>query len=155
MMKKNVLNNEVRKFLEEHATAAVATVSSDGSPQVATMYYDIDKDLNFYFIAASNSGKLKNIKLNKYVAIAVGFGPEPVTVQAGGEAEISLEANDKLVEKILGKIKFQSLDQWPVLWLEKGGLVVLKVKPKWLTFLNFDKEGHPETYSHDFHRLLP
>src|SRR3989338_6430470 len=154
-MDKTVLREEVKKFLDEHVTAAMATVSPEGEPQVATLYYDIDRDLNFYFITAQNSKKLKNIESNKNVAITVGFGPEPVTVQIGGIAEIGSELKDEVVERIFKKIDFHHLDQWPVLQLEKGGLVVLKVKPKWLVFLNLDQSGHPTTYSHHFHQLIP
>lgn len=153
-MENEDLKKETFKFLGEHVTAAVATVSATGEPEIATMYYYTDDDFNFYFISAKNSQKLKNIEINKNVAIAVGFGPAPITVQAGGVAEISYDFNEEFVNKIFEKINFHNLDQWPVLQLEKEGLVLLKVKPKWLVLLNFDKKGHPTTYSHNFLKLL-
>ena len=148
------LKKEAFQFLDEHVTAAMATVNLLGEPEVATMYYYTDDDFNFYFISARNSQKLKNIEANKNVAIVVGFGPAPITIQVGGIVEIRYDFNDEFVNKIFEKINFHNLDQWPVLQLEKEGLIILKVKPKWLVLLNFDKEGHPNTYSHEFHKLV-
>jgi len=145
---------EALKFLSDNVTAAVATVSATCEPGVATMYYYTDDDFNFYFIAAQDSQKLKNIKINSKVAITVGFDPAPIAVQAGGIANISYDFKEEFVNKVLEKINFHGLDQWPVLQLAKEGLVLLKVKPTWLVLLNFDKVGHSETYSHDFHKLL-
>lgn|SRR3989344_254877 len=153
-MKNEDLKKEAFKFLDEQITAAVATVSILGEPEVATMYFYADDNFNFYFICAKDSQKLKNIEINKNVAIVVGFGPAPITIQAGGITEISYDFKEEFVNKIFEKINFHNLDQWPVLQLEKEGLVILKVKPKWLVLLNFDKEGHPNTYSHDFHKLV-
>ncbi len=152
-MNKEELEKEIREFLSDQTTAAVATVSADSEPKVSTMYFCIDDELNFYFLTAKNSKKLKNVGENNNVAVAVGFGPATITVQAGGTMEVVSDQDD-LVDKIFGKIKFHSLDQWPVLHLEKEGIVLLKMTPKWLTLLNFDKEGHPNTYSHDFHKFI-
>ncbi len=153
-MEKEKLKEEVFKFLDEQVTAAVSTVSPEGEPQIAVMYYYTDKDLNFYFLTSRNSQKLKNLALNKNIAIVVGFGPATITIQAGGVAETDQDFKEEFVNKILEKINFHNLDQWPVLQLEKEGLVLLKVKPKWLVMLNFDKEGHPTTYSHEFNKLI-
>ena len=153
-MQKEDFIKEALKFLDEHVTAAVATVSVLGEPEVATMYYYTDNDFNFYFITSTSSQKVKNLEANKNVAIVVGFGPAPIAVQAGGTAEISYDFREEFIDKVLEKINFHSIDQWPVLQLEKEGLVLLKVKPKWLVLLNFDKEGHPSTYSHNFHKLI-
>lgn len=154
-MKKEDLNKEVRQFLGEQVIAAVATVSDEGEPRVSTMYYYTDDDFNFYFITAKDSQKLKNIEANNRVAIAVGFGPATITIQASGTALINYDFKGEFVDKVFKKIGFKNLDQWPVLQLEKGGLVLLKVKPQWLVLLNFDKEGHPNTYSHTFHQIIP
>lgn len=153
-MKKEDFKKEALKFLNENVTAAVSTVSEEGEPEVATMYYYTDEDFNFYFITAKDSQKLKNIENNQKVALVVGFGPALIAIQAGGIAEISTDFKEELVNKVLEKINFYSLDQWPVLQLQKKGIVILKVKPKWLVLLNFDKEGHLNTYSHNFHKLI-
>ncbi len=153
-MTKEDLKREALKFLDNQVTAAVSTVSMDGEPQVSTVYYYADADLNFYFITAKGSKKLKNIEANKKVAIVVGFGPAPITIQAGGIAETNQDFKEEFIDKIFKKINFHTLDQLPFLNLEKEGLVIFKVKPTWLTFLNFDKEGHPDTYSQDFNKLI-
>ena len=49
-MEKEDLKKEALKFLNEQVTAALATVSVTGEPQVATIYYHVDNDFNFYFI---------------------------------------------------------------------------------------------------------
>lgn len=133
----------------------MATTSPENKPHVATMYYCIDDDINFYFMAAKNSQKLKDIEVNKNIAITVGFGPALINVQAQGEAEVIYDYNEDFVNKILKKINFHSIDQIPVLRLEKDGIVFLKMKPTRLTFLNLDKEGHPDTYGHENGVIIP
>lgn len=152
-MNNNDLKKETIDFLNSKVTAAVATVSPTGEPQVATMYFYSDDQFNFYFLTARGSHKINNIEVNNKVAIVVGFGPETICVQVAGTAEIGHEFKDEFIKKIMDKISFHKLDQWPVLLLEKEGLVLLKVKPESLVLMNFDKEGHPITYSHDFSKL--
>lgn len=153
-MTQGELKKEALQFLDGQITAVVATVSAKGEPQAATMYYYTDNDFNFYFMAARDSKKLENLEANRNVAIVVGFGPTPITIQAGGVVDINHEFKEEFIDKILKKISLNKLDHWPVLQLEKKGLVMLKVEPKWLTFLNFDKEGHPKTYSNQIHQLI-
>jgi general stress protein 26 len=153
-MELNNIQQEAREFLTEHVTAAVATVSRDGTPYVSTMYFCIDENFNFYFLTSAHSQKLKDIEVNKNIAVVVGFGPQTITIQAGGVAEIVVDQDEMFMNNIFKKIKFKNLDQWPVLHLEKEGIVILKLNTEWMTLLNFDKEGHPKTFSHEIQKVI-
>ncbi len=154
-MTKEALQDEARKFLDEQVTAVLATVSIMDKPRAATMYFYTDNDFNFYFLTARDSHKLKNIEKNNNVAIVVGFGPQSTTVQAGGTAETNLDFNEEFIDKVFKKTEFHNPDQWPVLRLEKTGLVMIKVTPTWMTFLNFEKHVEPDMQDHHIYTLIP
>ncbi len=144
-MELNDIQKEARDFLTEHVTSAVATVSREGTP---------DEDFNFYFLTSAHSRKLKDIEFNSNIAVVVGFGPQTITIQAGGNAEVVRDQDEMFMNNIFKKIKFKNLDQWPVLHLEKEGIVILKLNTAWMTLLNFDKEGHPKTFSHEIQKVI-
>ena len=153
-MELNEIQKEARDFLLSNVTSAVATVSREGIPYVSTMYFCIDEDFNFYFLTSAHSRKLKDIEVNNNIAVVVGFGPKTITVQAGGTAEVVIDQDEMFMNNIFKKIKFSNLDQWPVLHLEKEGIVILKLNTTWMTLLNFDKEGHPKTFSHEIQKVI-
>lgn len=149
---------EIRKkaleFLRENRWAVLATATKDGQPHGATMNYYVDDDFTFYFISMEETKKLGNLRENKQAAIVVGFGPAPITIQGEGEAELR-EKNDKeLLYKISGTYSLDDLTKWPILRIARGVFTTIIFKPSYLVWLNLDEEGHPETFSEKFHRVI-
>jgi uncharacterized protein YhbP (UPF0306 family) len=64
----------VRRFLETHSTLALASVSADGIPQIAPLFYVSDDDLNLYWLSSENSRR--SINLEKTPAVAAAIYPE-------------------------------------------------------------------------------
>src|SRR3989344_7775908 len=154
MLNKEELKQKSFEFLKSRNTAVLATVSVDGKPQAATIYYIIDDDFNFYFITGSETGKFKNLKAKEDVALVVGFGPEPTTVHVGGKASI-LPENER--SKIL--LEYADLlrvnEEIPILKLKDHGSVeVFKITPTFLAWLCLDKINFPEAYSESFHKII-
>ncbi len=146
------IKKEALAFLREHKTMVLSTVSSDGKPHSATVYFLVDDDFTFHCVSYRDSEKAKDIEKNGAVAITVGFGPEPITIQAKGIAE---PLTDGLYLKILAKIGFEHIDQFPIFRIGSGGFVAFTIKPIELKWLNLDKKGHPRGYHQGFHHIIP
>ena len=153
-MPKEELQKHALAFLRQHITAVLATSSLSGESQSAVLYYDVDDDFNFYFISSKDSQKIKNLMVNKRVSIVIGFSKMVSTVQGAGEVEIIEDVDFNLFAKIIERIQLYEADQLPLSQVNKTGFVTIKVKPRWLTWLNLDKMTYPETYGKDFQQLL-
>lgn len=153
-MSKEDLKKNALAFLREHTTAVLATSSLSGEPQAAALYYDVDDDFNFYFISSKESQKAKNLMVNKRASIVVGFGAGVSTIQGAGDVEITETIDFQLFTRIVARIKLKEASQLALSHVIKSGFVTIKVTPRWLTWLNLDKETYPETYSKDFQSLL-
>ena len=141
-------------FLRQHVSAVLATSSPDGEPQAATLYYDVDDDFNFYFVSSKETLKVKNLLVNKRASFVVGFGPRVCTIQGQGDAEIIDDVDFRLFGKIVEKINLYEIDQLPLTQVSKGGFVTIKLKPRWLTWLNLDKVNYPEAYNVGFQKVI-
>jgi len=154
------VKNSTLQFLQTQETAVVGTVSKEGIPQVATVYYVIDDDFTFYIVTHLQSSKAKNLRDNNHVALVVGFGPNLKTVQAGGVAEVMEDwrtgtlYRKKVMLHMIEKVE-RDMKEWPIMRLSRGEeFTVLKIIPQWMTYLNLD-ESDPLAYREDFYKVLP
>lgn len=149
------------KFLKDHKTAVVATASRSGEPEAATVWYAIDDDFTFNFIADKESRKYKNLKENPHVAIVVGIGPDVMTIQCGGHADIidylkDTDRAERIIRKVIDNTKLHgNLPALPVLMNPDVELGVFTVKPEWMVMLNLEYEKDPEGYKHEYSKVLP
>jgi len=81
---------KVADFLRKKKSMVLATVTPEGKPHAATVFYEADENFNFYILTSATSGKLKNILHNGHAAFAVGTGPESITVQGGARRRSSM-----------------------------------------------------------------
>jgi uncharacterized protein YhbP (UPF0306 family) len=65
----------VRAFLADHTTLTLATISPDGEPQAADLYYAETHDLTLYFVSDSGSRHAVNVARDSRVAATVHFDP--------------------------------------------------------------------------------
>lgn len=146
------IKDKALKFIKEQSVAVLATTSINGEPQAATMSFFIDDDFTFYFISMNGSKKLDNLKNNDKVAIVVGFGPQPMTVQGGGKAEIVNDVPDELFQKIIGKDLNADIAKWPIVKLAKNGFSTIIVRLSWMKWLNLNPDS--ESYKEDFYKII-
>ncbi len=149
------------KFLKNHKTAVLATASRQGDPQAATIFYAIDDDFTFNFITDKKSRKWGNLKENLHVAVVVGAGPDVITAQCGGHAEIidythDLKRAEEVIRKVVENSKLHSEPPaWPVLMNPKIELGVFVLKPEWMVLLNLEIQRDREDYPDDYLKVLP
>lgn len=148
------LKTHALEFIRQHPAAVLATATASGRPEAATMYFHVDNDFTFYFMAAKESQKIKNITQNPHVAFVVGVGIAPITIQGFGVATLSTDVEYPFFAHVVKKIKLHHIDQMPLMRINKDSYVTITVKPDSLMWLNLDKAGHPETYYDDFNHLI-
>ncbi len=154
VQKKSIMvKEEALKFLKENKVGVFSTISSEGEPQSAAVFYIIDNDFNFYFATGRESRKFKNIEKNNKVSFVVGVGPDFVTVQGWGTAEVTNEKT--LIFKLMAHIGVDAVKAWPLFALPHMALVMVKVTPKFLRFLNLDVKKYPKTYREAFYKIIP
>ena len=156
-MKNSVSKKIFFDFLKSHKEATLASVSSAGSPQAATVYYGIDSKFNLYVITGSLSRKFKNITKNPKVALVVTDVKKLVTIQIEGKA--TLVRRSKKTKTIVQTLATSlSPGLWdtvksifdpvpPVIKMENGQLVILKIDIRWMRWADFslslkDTKGH-------------
>jgi len=60
---------EIVRYLQTQHLMTLATVAK--KHWVSTVYFAIDKNLNFYFVSSPKSNHCKDIEKNKYIAFAI------------------------------------------------------------------------------------
>ena len=71
MSSSSISKSEAYEFLKTIPLAVFGTVSNENTPHLTTLFYIVDKDLNFYFISRSQTAKIDNIKRGSKVSIVV------------------------------------------------------------------------------------
>jgi len=134
------------QFLTEpnRITAVIGSSPTDGDTHVATVFYYVDQDLNFYFVTATNTTKHRNLLENPNAAIVVGFGPSYTTIQGQGAARLldkgSAEEREAIAN-IKHRLQNHNDDTWPLFQLdayEGESIAVFKLTPQKLQLLNLE-----------------
>lgn len=133
------LRTEVTQYLRSKTIAVISTISKEGKPMSATIYFLVDNDFNFYFITKTFTRKHHNIQLNPNIAMVVGTDNEPVTLQIEGVAE---KVEDELVfkEKFHKFVELFAKNRYvgPIFQLapDDNKLVMYKIVPNWVRWLD-------------------
>ncbi|NCS96893.1 pyridoxamine 5'-phosphate oxidase family protein [bacterium] len=80
------MQQKILSFLQSQHFMAIATVSPENKPQVATMLYVIDQDFNIYFATHSSARKATNIAQNNAVALVI-WEHNNLSIQIEGVAD--------------------------------------------------------------------
>lgn len=141
--------------MQEHTLATLATIDPSGIPHAASVYYVVDLDLHIYCVTREETNKYQNIRLNENVSMAITDEETAETVQLIGTA--NKVENEHEISNILEKLWKVTLEKqhWPapVVKLNKGGLLVLKIKPTEMKFGDF-KPIHLENGTDYFEKVL-
>ena len=134
------------KFLiePERLTAVIGSCPLDGNAHVATVYYHVDDNFNFYFLTATNTQKYANLQENSNAAIVVGFGPSYTTIQGQGTATLLEKASAEeanAIARIKKRLQDHNNETWPVFQLDAynaESIAVFKLVPTTLQLLNLE-----------------
>jgi uncharacterized pyridoxamine 5'-phosphate oxidase family protein len=133
----------VYHLLTNNRAAALATVTSQGLPHVATVYCLIDEDFSLHFVTRVEARKYRNMISQPLVAMSFMDEVNVTSVQLTGRAErIESFAEEQVIFYKLMSLRYEE-DDWPLppLRLFESGLsrelAVFKVTPTELTYANF------------------
>ncbi len=127
----------VRAFLEAHSTLALATVSADGLPQVAPLFYVSDDDLNLYWLSSQTSRHSINLAAQPQAAATIYPDVWQWTdirgVQVEGRAEIVRNPQER--QTILAR--YQTKFKLPAAFDSQIAISALYIlRPTWIRWLD-------------------
>lgn len=145
------------EYLRDQVTAVLSTVSPEGAPHSATVFYWINDivaehgDFNVYFVTRRHTRKFKNLMNDARVAMVVGTTFEPFTVQLEGEAELvetqdSFEGMEELAQRLhahptIGMIYSGAFyPRNPFKQMEGEDFALFRIRPSWVRVMRYDEK---------------
>jgi len=147
MNETNIAN--IKSVLETFPSrlGVVSTISEDGKPHVASVYFTFDDNLNLYFVTRASTGKYKNTLINPNIAFVTSVEVPPRTVQIEG---IVSEVNDpKEQEKFFAellKITNEKYPAPPFTQMMNSEVMLMKITPTWARLADFDVLREHDTF---------
>ncbi len=106
------LTNKARKLVQRPVLANVATVDSEGRPQLTPVWIDLEGD-TLVFNTARGRAKDRNLQENPLVAVSVVDPDDPYNVVVvRGTAESSEEGADAHIDSLAKK--YLGVDEYPM-----------------------------------------
>lgn len=119
-------------FLRENPVGVLSSVTPDGNPHGAVVYFRVDKDFTISILTKTGTRKYDNIKHNNHTMLTV-FEPETqATVQVTGLAEEVLDNYEVngIAGTILGiSMKTSESGTPPISKLDAGMYTAFKITP--------------------------
>lgn len=139
-------------FLRENPIGVLSTVTPDGDPHGAVVYFRVDKDFTISFLTKTETRKYDNLVHNNHVMLTV-FEPETqATVQVTGiaeEVQDSYETN-AIAGTILGiSMETSEAGTPPISKLDAGMYVAMKITPvqaRMAVYARPDSGGYGELF---------
>lgn len=135
----------------------LSTVSADGEPWGAAIYYVADEDFTFYFVTRVETFKYQNLDKNPHAALTIADADAQTTVQASGlVTKLPPEEYVEIVFNKLGKIRPKGDPHWspPLAKLHKGNYMPLQLLPTKLQYANY-KDAKSDIHADYIEKIIP
>jgi len=151
-------------YLNDLAIGVLSTVSQDGYPHGAVLYFAVDHELNFYFITKAGSKKASFLATNHKASITTLDSELPRSVQAMGLVEEVQDAQtfEYMMERISEINKHKNSEHWPApiaRYSKDMGVTLYKLKTIWLRYGDFSEKedvvGLSYTDHEPFTQIVP
>lgn len=133
------LKRQITEFMNKCHTCTIATASADGQPSASVVFFK-NGELDIYFNTGDDSEKVRNIRVNPRVAIAVqGDGPIPSSdrevkgLQYVGTATV-LPTEDTSGVPMAVVARHNAFNS-----AKPGASVIVKVIPSQIHFIDYSK----------------
>lgn len=120
----------------------LSTISADGTPWGAAIYYQADKDLSFYFVTRSETYKYQNIDKNPHAALTITDPDAQITVQLTGiVSNMPVKKYMDVFFDKFAKLRPDDDYQWapPIEKVHKGSYIPLQLTPTRLQYADYGK----------------
>lgn len=135
------------EFLSNHHLGVLSTISADGKPWGAAIYFAVNEHLDVYFLTATNGKKYEDMQRHAAVALTAYDDATQATVQLTGTVErldIGDEMNDAYAK--LAGISEPGSHVWapPVSKLHESELAVMHIVPDHVQLADFKNKTDGE-----------
>lgn len=134
----------MRNFLLHNPIGVLSTVSPDGDPHGAVIYFVFGEDFSASFLTKSGTRKSDNIKHQDRVTLTVFEPASQTTAQITGRAS-EITNNDKInsIASNVLRISLKTSEAGipPITKLEAGGYNAFKIDPVQITMAVYSKPG--------------
>ena len=148
--------NEALNFLEEHTLGTLATINSRGIPNLATVFFFVDKDFSCYFITKENTRKLENIQEREVSTLLCSSEDDLTSIELMGATEILTDTLSivKIIERFQELVLNRKAGYWvpPISQLNAGQYVVCKFIPNSARMVVYSNE-HTHNQEPEVHLL--
>jgi uncharacterized pyridoxamine 5'-phosphate oxidase family protein len=136
----NMTHQKIHDFLKQHPMGILSTVSADGTPWGAAIYYVSDDDFNFFFVTKMKTLKYQNLDNNPLAALTIADPETQITVQAMGKiSRLPIKDYADVIFAKLAKIKPKDDHTWvpPITKVHEGDYIPLRLTPSKLQFADY------------------
>lgn len=147
-MSQNSTKQRIKQFLADHTTLTLATVSTDGHPQAAPLFFAETDELSLIFISEQKVRHSKNIDDNNIVAATIyADGQQWQSIRGlqieGNCSPLSGQAAKTAKDIYLRKFPF--IQQNKVLLIMLNTVTFYQITPTWIRLIdNSCGFGHKE-----------
>jgi nitroimidazol reductase NimA-like FMN-containing flavoprotein (pyridoxamine 5'-phosphate oxidase superfamily) len=151
---------EALEFLrtKNNNVGVIATVDERGQPYASPVYYVMGQGFDLHFLTSRATHKAKNIEKNDKIAFSAGAGPEYLAVMIRGRAVVTDVGEQREIFPALAEVLGQSEGlNWPLAKLEDlagHNLVLYKLVPESVTFLNINSSEEPKSHADHLYHLM-
>lgn len=144
-------------FLQNHKVGVLATVSPDGDPYAAAIYFTVDPSFEVVFLTKTRTKKADNLEHNSRAMLVVYDPASQTTVQLTGlvsKVDGILETNQVFTDIINISLDTSGESVPPIAKLDEGDYVAYRLKPNEIRMAVFsqDKSGD---YKDLFKTIVP
>jgi len=139
-------NDMVNGFMNNNPCAVIATISEDGSLNMANVFVYTDDDFTLYFVSRPEHRKHLNVEARHTISLLFRSRDTVEQVEYQGTATIESEA-DSIADTLsnLQKILIEQRHHYwipPISQLNEGsGYVTIKVVPQAVTYRSYNQSG--------------
>lgn len=143
---------QIHNFLKDHRVGVLATVTPDGEPHAATIYYTVANDLDIRFLTRDKTQKAINLLHNNHAALVVYDAATQTTVQLSGT--VTKITDNAEINAVYRQVVYASLDTSnndipPVAKLDAGDYITYRLTPTKLYMAVFN-HAKPNDYKDIF-----
>jgi general stress protein 26 len=120
--------SEIYEFVKTCNLAVVSTINQNGSPQSAVVEFAEQPDLTIIIHTLNTSRKYQNLRLNKEVAIVIGWDNN-ITVQINAVAH-ELAGDELAIIKQIYSAKNERAKKWEI----RPDIAYFAFKPTWIRY---------------------
>jgi len=142
------LKKQSLSIMNDHRTMTIATLRSDGWPQVTTVGY-AHEGLTLYFLCGRESQKARNLAFDPRVSITIDHD-EPQVMKITGlslSGRASRVRDEREAERIMGLLiaRYPQQTHTPGELPPASAVAIFKVTPELISVLDYSKGfGHAE-----------